>query len=47
MHVDMTTFLQNLSGTHTDQGAYQHQLSMADMAEASVTRTKASPRKSM
>ena len=33
MHVDMTTFFQNLSGTHTDQEAYQHQLSMTDMAE--------------
>ena len=47
MHVDMIAFFQNLTGTYTDQEAYQHQLSMADMAEPSVTRTKASPRKSM
>jgi|TARA_B110000263_G_C15114930_1_gene421565 hypothetical protein len=47
MHVDMIAFFQNLTGTYTDQEAYQHQSSMADMAEASVTRTKTSPWKSM
>jgi hypothetical protein len=47
MHVDMIAFFQNLRGTYTDQEAYQHQSSMADMAEASVTRTKTSPWKSM
>ena len=33
MHVGMTTFFQNLSGDHTDREVYQHELSMADMAE--------------
>ena len=33
MHVGMTTFFQNLSGNHTDREVYQHELSMADMAE--------------
>jgi alkanesulfonate monooxygenase SsuD/methylene tetrahydromethanopterin reductase-like flavin-dependent oxidoreductase (luciferase family) len=33
MHVDMIAFFQNLRGTYTDQEAYQHQSSMADMAE--------------
>ena len=33
MHVGMTTFFHNLSGYHTDQEVYQHELSMADMAE--------------
>ena len=47
MDVDMTTFFQNLSGAHTDQEACQLQLSMADMAEPSVMRTKASPGQSM
>ena len=47
MHVDMIAFFQNLRGAYTDQEAYQHPLSMVDMAEASVTRTRASPRKSM
>lgn len=47
IHLDMTTFFQNLRGAYTDQEAYQHPLSMVDMAEASVTRTRASPRKSM
>lgn len=32
MHVGMTTFFQNLGG-HTDREVYQHELSMADMAE--------------
>ncbi len=33
MHVGMTTFFQNLTGQHTDREVYQHELSMADMAE--------------
>ena len=47
MHVDMIAFFQNLTGTYTDQEAYQHQSFMAGTAEASVTRTKTSPWKSM
>jgi hypothetical protein len=47
MHVDMIVFFQNLRGTYTDQEAYQYQSSMAGTAEASVTRTKTSPWKSM
>jgi alkanesulfonate monooxygenase SsuD/methylene tetrahydromethanopterin reductase-like flavin-dependent oxidoreductase (luciferase family) len=33
MHVGMSTFFQNLTGTHTDAEVYGHELSMADLAE--------------
>ncbi len=33
MHVGMSTFFQNRTGTHTDQDVYRHELSMADLAE--------------
>ncbi len=33
MHVGMSTFFQNLTGTHSDQEVYRHELAMADMAE--------------
>jgi alkanesulfonate monooxygenase SsuD/methylene tetrahydromethanopterin reductase-like flavin-dependent oxidoreductase (luciferase family) len=33
MHVGMSTFFQNLTGTHSDADVYRHELSMADLAE--------------
>jgi hypothetical protein len=33
MHVGMSTFFQNRTGTHTDGDVYGHELSMADLAE--------------
>jgi alkanesulfonate monooxygenase SsuD/methylene tetrahydromethanopterin reductase-like flavin-dependent oxidoreductase (luciferase family) len=33
MHVGMSTFFQNLTDQHDDRAVYQHELSMADLAE--------------
>ena len=33
MHVGMSAFFQNLTGSHTDADVYRHELSMAELAE--------------
>ncbi len=33
MHVGYSAFFQNLSGRHTDEEVYRHELALADLAE--------------